>query len=69
MCGAVDIQRRLEVESPDVCAELALGGAGPNWEQFRSVQFRSQLAARSVELDAGPNWDQLVQLAYGRPCV
>ena len=41
----------------------ALGGAGPNWEQFLSAQDPSQLAARSVELGAGPNWEQLVQLA------
>ena len=42
----------------------ALGGAGPNWEQFRSAQVASQLALKSVELVAGPNWEQLVQLAY-----
>ena len=41
----------------------ALVGAGPNWEQFRSAQVPSQLAAMSVELGAGPNWEQLVQLA------
>ena len=41
---------------------LTLGGAGPNWEQFRSAQVPSQLTPRSVELDAGPDWDQLVQL-------
>ena len=40
-----------------------LGGAGPNWEQFRSAQVPSQLAPRSVELIAGPNWEHLVQLA------
>ena len=34
----------------------ALGGAGPNWEQFQSAQVPSQLAPRSVELGAGPNW-------------
>ena len=45
----------------------ALGGAGPNWEQFRSAQVPSQLAPRSVQLGAGPNWEQLVQLAYGQP--
>ena len=28
----------------------ALGGAGPNWEQFWSAQVPSQLALRSVEL-------------------
>ena len=44
-------------------AGLALGGAGPNWEQFRSAQDPSQFAPRSVELGAGPNWEQLVQLA------
>ena len=44
----------------------ALGGAGPNWEQFRSAHIPSQLAPRSVELGAGPNWEQLVQLAQGR---
>ena len=26
----------------------ALGGAGPNWEQFQSAQVPSQLAPRSV---------------------
>ena len=26
----------------------ALGGAGPNWEQFESAQVPSQLAPRSV---------------------
>ena len=36
----------------------ALRGAGPNWEQFRSVQVPSQLAPRSVELGAGSNWEQ-----------
>ena len=41
----------------------ALGGAGPNWEQYRSAQVPSQLAPRAVELGAGPNWEQLVQLA------
>ena len=41
----------------------ALGGAGPNWEQFRSAEVPSQLAPRSVELGAGPSWEQLVQLA------
>ena len=41
----------------------ALGGAGPNWEQFRSAQVPSQLAPRSVEVGAGLNWEQLVQLA------
>ena len=41
----------------------ALGGAGPNWEQFRSAQVPSQFAPRSVELGAGPTWEQLVQLA------
>ena len=40
-----------------------LGGAGPNWEQFRSAQVPSQLAPRSVELGAGPKWEQYVQLA------
>ena len=40
-----------------------LGGAGPNWEQFRSAQVPSQLAPRSVQLIAGPNWEHLVQLA------
>ena len=37
----------------------ALGGAGPNWIQFRFAQVPSQLAPRSVELGAGPtgsNW-------------
>ena len=34
----------------------ALGGAGPNWEQFRSAQVPSQLKPRSVELRARPNW-------------
>ena len=34
----------------------ALGGAGTNWDQFRSAQVPSQLAPRSVELGAGPNW-------------
>ena len=38
----------------------ALGGAGPNWEQFRSAQVPSQLAPRSIELGVGPNWEQLV---------
>ena len=33
--------------------EPALGGAGPNYEQFRSAQVPSQLAPMSVELDAG----------------
>ena len=47
----------------------ALGGAGPNWEQFRSAQVPSQLAPRSVELGAGPNWEQLVQSANGRPWI
>ena len=32
----------------------ALGGVGPNCEQFRSAQVPSQLAPRSVELGAGP---------------
>ena len=32
----------------------ALGGAGPNCEQFRSAQVPSQLAPRYVELGAGP---------------
>ena len=41
----------------------ALGGAGPNWEQFRSAQDPSPLAPRSVELGAGPKWEQFVQLA------
>ena len=41
----------------------ALGGAGPNWEQFWSAQIPSQFAPRYVELGAGPNWEQLVQLA------
>ena len=41
----------------------ALGGAGPNWEQYWSAQVPSRLAPTSVELDAGPNWEQLVQLA------
>ena len=36
----------------------ALGGAGPNWEQFRSAQVPSQLASRSVELDGSPKWEQ-----------
>ena len=41
----------------------ALGGTGPNREQFRSAHVPSQFAPRSVELGAGPNWEQLVQLA------
>ena len=41
---------------------------GGNWEQFRSAQFLSQLAPRSVELGAGPNWEQLVQMAL-RPAL
>ena len=36
----------------------ALGGAGPNWEQFRSAQVPSQLVPRSVELSAESNWEQ-----------
>ena len=40
----------------------ALGGAGPNWEQFRLAEVPSQFAPRSVELAAGPNWEQLIQL-------
>ena len=44
-------------------AEPALGGVGPNWEQFRSAQVPSQLAPRSVELDTGPDWEHVVQLA------
>ena len=36
-------------------SEPALGGAGPNWEQFPS-----QLAPMSIELGAVPNWEQLV---------
>ena len=31
-----------------VGAGSALGGAGPNWEQFQSAQVPSQLALRSV---------------------
>ena len=31
----------------------ALGGAGPNREQFRSAQVPSQLAPRSVECGSG----------------
>ena len=62
-------------ESESVCVSMyacmyvclyagpALGGVGPNWEQFRSAQVPSQLAPMSVELYAGPNWEQLVQLA------
>ena len=46
-----------------------LGGAGPNWEKFQSAQVPSQLAPRSLELNAGPNWEQLVQLASGWPLV
>ena len=42
---------------------LALGGAGPNWEQFQSAQVPSQLAPIFVELGPGPNQEQLVQLA------
>ena len=40
----------------------ALGGVGPNWEQFRSAQVPNQLAPSpmSVEFGAGPNWEQLV---------
>ena len=34
----------------------ALGGAGPNWEQYRSAQVPSQFAPRSVELVEGPTW-------------
>ena len=41
----------------------ALGGAGPNLEQFRSAQVPSQHPPRSVELVAGSNWEQWVQLA------
>ena len=40
-----------------------LGGAGPNWKQFRSAQIPSQLPPRSTELGVGPNWEQLVKLA------
>ena len=29
-------------------ASPALGGAGPNWDQFQSTQVPSQLAPRSV---------------------
>ena len=57
------------IRSDDVCMSKtcylgfiysgpALGGAGSNWEQFRSVQVPSQLAPRSVELGAGPYWEQ-----------
>ena len=45
----------------------ALGGAGPNWEQFRSAEVPSQLAPRSVELGAGPSWEQLVNWLKAGP--
>ena len=51
-----------------VCVCVCVGGGGGNWEQFRSAQFLSQLAPRSVELGAGPNWEQLVQMAL-RPAL
>ena len=43
-----------------------LGGAGPNWEQFRSAQVPSLHALRSVELGAGPNWDLYIITGIGR---
>ena len=44
----------------NMSAGPALGGVGPNWGQFRSVQVPIQLAPSSVELGVGPNWEQLV---------
>ena len=51
-----------ELKTLIISAGPPLGGAGPNWEPFRSAQVPSQLAPRSVELGAGPNWEQLVLL-------
>ena len=39
-------------------AGLALGGVGPNWEEFWSAQVPSHFAPRSVELDTWPNWEK-----------